>query len=70
MSRPSQWWQLTLFMGVVMLAIGAFLGLRPAFGGRRPLLGAWWLDVVAAIVFLVRGLMNVRQATLRRRLAP
>lgn len=67
MARPSHWWQLTLFMGVVMLGIGAFLGLRPAFGSRQPVLGAWWLDVVAAVVFLLRGFMNIRQAAIRRR---
>jgi hypothetical protein len=69
MSRPSHWWQLTLVMGVVMLGIGAFLGLRPAFGAHQPVLGAWWLDVAAGVVFLVRGLMNIRQAAVRRRAA-
>jgi len=65
-TRPSHWWQFTLLMGVVMLGIGAFIGLRPAFGARGPILGAWWLDVAAAVVFLARGILNVRQAAARR----
>ena len=69
MSRPSQWWHLTLVIGLVMLGIGAFMGLRPAFGARQPFLGAWWLDVAAAVVCLARGLLNVRQALVRRRAA-
>jgi hypothetical protein len=56
-------------MGVVMLGIGGFIGLRPAFGARSPILGAWWLDVAAAIVFVLRGVLNVRQAAARRRAA-
>ena len=57
---------LALVTGVAMIALGAFIALRPLWAGRTPLTGSTWLDVAFAFVFLVRGVMNVRGAMRRR----
>ena len=55
----------TFVLGVVLMALGAFVAVRPLFT-RAPLTSARWLDVAFAGVFLLRGLLNVRTALRRR----
>ena len=52
-------------IGVVMLVLGIYVALRPLLAPGRPLTGRVWLDMAFAVLFLVRGWMNVRSA--RRR---
>jgi len=59
---------LTFVLGVLLLAIGAFVALRPLFTHFAVLTGARWLDVAFAVVFMLRGIVNMR-AALRRRQA-
>jgi uncharacterized membrane protein HdeD (DUF308 family) len=54
--------RLILAIGLVMMAIGAFVAFRPFWAGPRPLSSSRWLDVAFAAFFLIRGLMNVRTA--------
>lgn len=49
-----------LAFGVIMLALGLFLGARPLLSPGRPLTSSRWLDLVFALFFVVRGLMNIR----------
>ena len=51
-----------LLVGVILLIFGAFIALRPLFAHGQPLTPSRWLDVVFALFFLVRGVMNVRSA--------
>lgn len=59
-------WVLRLVLGVALSALGAFVALRPLFTHFAVLTGARWLDVTFALVFLVRGLMNIKSALRRR----
>lgn len=54
-----------LVLGVVMFALGLFVAVRPLFTHNAVLTGARWLDLTFAVVFMLRGLMNVRSATRR-----
>jgi hypothetical protein len=58
-------WMIRLFLGVVMLALGAGVALTPLFK-HRPWTGTIWLDMTFAVVFMLRGVMNVRSALRRR----
>ena len=49
-------------IGVIMMALGAFVALRPLWAGPRPLTASRWLDIAFALFFLARGWMNVRRA--------
>lgn len=51
-----------LVVGLIMMALGAFVALRPLWAGPRPLTAERWLDVAFAAFFLLRGWMNVRAA--------
>ena len=51
-----------LVIGSVMLALGAFVALRPLWSGPAPLTGSRWLDVAFAAFFLIRGVMTIRTA--------
>ena len=55
----------TLVLGVVMFAIGLFVAVRPLWT-PLPVTGARWLDMAFAIVFMLRGLINVRTVMARR----
>jgi hypothetical protein len=59
-------WILRLVLGVILCALGAFIALRPLFTHFAVLTGARWLDVAFALVFLVRGVMNIKSALRRR----
>jgi hypothetical protein len=48
-----------------MFALGLFVAVRPLFTHNAVLTGTRWLDLTFAIVFMARGLMNVRSATRR-----
>ena len=62
MSRESARASLALVTGIVMVAIGVFIAVRPLWAGPRPLTNSVWLDGAFAFFFLVRGGMNVRAA--------
>ena len=46
----------------LLCALGAFVALRPLFTHWAVLTGARWLDVTFALVFMVRGALNVKSA--------
>jgi hypothetical protein len=49
-----------------MFAIGLFVALRPVWSHNAVLFGARWLDLTFAVVFMLRGVVNVRTAQARR----
>lgn len=53
---------LPLILGLLMIGIGAYIGLRPLLGDGRPVTPSRWLDLAFAAFFIIRGLMNVRTA--------
>jgi len=53
-----------------MFGIGLFVALRPLFSHNSVLFGARWLDLTFALVFMLRGAVNVRTARNRRRYVP
>jgi hypothetical protein len=55
-----------MVLGVVLMVLGAFIGVRPLFTHWAVLTGARWLDVTFAVVFIFRGWLNVRTALMRR----
>lgn len=59
-------WIVTLVLGAIMFAIGLFVAVRPLFTHNGVLMGARWLDVAFAAVFMLRGVINVRTAMRRR----
>jgi uncharacterized membrane protein HdeD (DUF308 family) len=63
-------WVTTLVLGVIMFAIGLFVALRPLWSHNAVFLGARWLDLTFAVVFMLRGVVNVRTAQARRRWPP
>jgi hypothetical protein len=56
-----------LGLGVVMMALGAFVALRPLWAGPAPLSNSRWLDAAFAFFFLLRGGMNVRSGLRKAR---
>ena len=63
---PSRPWLFTMVLGVVLMALGAFIGVRPVFTDWAVLTGARWLDITFALVFIFRGWLNVKTALRRR----
>jgi uncharacterized membrane protein HdeD (DUF308 family) len=59
-------WVIGLVLGVIMFAIGLFVAVRPLWTHDGVLLGSRALDFVFAIVFMLRGVLNVRTALNRR----
>ena len=57
---------LTLVIGIALLALGGFLAVHPLFKHGAPITQTRWLDMAFAVVFLLRGVMNVRSALRRR----
>jgi hypothetical protein len=51
-----------LFLGVVMMCLGGYVALRPMFVRGVTITGKVWLDAAFALVFLLRGWMNVKRA--------
>jgi hypothetical protein len=66
---PSRPWVFTLVLGVVLMGLGAFIGVRPVFTHWAVLTSARWLDVTFALVFILRGWLNVKTALRRREVA-
>ena len=60
-------WKLKLGLGVVMVALGSYVAVRPLFTNNAVLTSARWLDMTFAAVFMLRGVMNVRSALRTRR---
>lgn len=48
-----------------MFAIGLFVAVRPLWT-PAPVTGARWLDMAFAIVFMLRGAINIRTVMARR----
>ena len=55
-------WMFRFVLGVILFALGAFVALRPLFTHWAVLTGARWLDMIFAVVFMLRGAINVRTA--------
>jgi len=59
-------WVVGLVLGVIMFGIGLFVAVRPLWTHDGVLLGSRGLDFLFAIVFMLRGAVNVRTALNRR----
>ena len=59
-------WLIGFVLGVIMFAIGLFVALRPLWTHDSVMLGSRALDFLFAIVFMLRGVLNVRTALNRR----
>jgi len=60
-------WVLPLVIGVLMFVLGGFVALRPLFTHFATFTPSRWLDMTFAILFLVRGWLNVKTALQRRK---
>lgn len=56
-----------IVLGVIQLAVGAFVALRPLTGA--PLTNSRLLDMAFAAYFLIRGAMNIRNVMVAGRSA-
>jgi hypothetical protein len=59
-------WVLRFVLGVLLVGLGAYIALRPLWTHNASLTGQRWLDATFAVVFLLRGLVNIRTARARR----
>jgi uncharacterized membrane protein HdeD (DUF308 family) len=59
-------WLIGFVLGVIMFAIGLFVAFRPLWTHDGVMLGSRALDILFAIVFMLRGVLNVRTALNRR----
>jgi hypothetical protein len=59
-------WRVSLVLGVILIGLGCFIGLRPLFTHNATLTGPRWLDVTFALVFMIRGTVNVKTALRRK----
>ncbi len=50
-------------IGVVMMALGAYVGAHPLWSHGQPVTESRFLDVTLTLFFLLRGWMNVRTST-------
>ena len=57
---------MTVVLGVAMFAIGLYVAVRPLWTHNSVVTGARWLDMAFAIVFMLRGIINVRTVMSRR----
>lgn len=62
--------KLVFVLGVVMALLGAVVVLHLLWPPHRPITGYVWLDLAFALVFFVRGYMNIRSARRRPPLEP
>lgn len=51
-----------LVIGVIMVALGAYIALRLLWMGGAPLTATRWLDFVFGAFFVFRGALNIRSA--------
>ena len=56
----------TLVLGVKMFGLGLFVAVRPLWTHNSTVTGARWLDMAFAVVFMLRGIINVRTEMRRR----
>lgn len=68
-STPNRPWLLTMVLGVILFALGAFIAVRPLFTHYAIMTSSRWLDMTFAAVFMLRGVLNVKTALGRRRAA-
>ena len=59
-------WMTPLVLGVAMFLLGAFIALRPLFTHFATFTPSRWLDMTFAVLFLMRGWLNVKTALKRR----
>jgi hypothetical protein len=50
----------TAVLGIAMFAIGLYVAARPLWTHNSSVTGARWLDMAFALVFMLRGIINVR----------
>lgn len=55
-----------LVLGVIMFGLGLFVAVRPLWTHNGVLTGTRWLDMTFALVFMLRGFLNVRTVINRR----
>jgi uncharacterized membrane protein HdeD (DUF308 family) len=60
-------WMLGLVIGVILVGLGLFIAVRPLLTHNAVLTSARWLDLTFALVFMLRGVINIRTAMARRR---
>jgi hypothetical protein len=65
-ATPSRPWIPTFVLGVVLFGLGLFIAVRPLFTHNATLTGTRWLDMTFALVFMLRGALNVKTAKQRR----
>jgi uncharacterized membrane protein HdeD (DUF308 family) len=58
---------LGLVIGVILVGLGLFIAVRPLLTHNAVLTSARWLDLTFAVVFMLRGVINIRTAMARRR---
>ncbi|HEY5063197.1 MAG TPA: hypothetical protein VII52_16775 [Gemmatimonadaceae bacterium] len=56
-----------LITGGLLFALGSYVALRPLWRPNGLVTGARWLDMAFAVVFMLRGVINLRTAIARRR---
>ncbi|HTE46079.1 MAG TPA: hypothetical protein VK636_12585 [Gemmatimonadaceae bacterium] len=49
-----------LVLGIAMFALGLYVAVHPLWTHNATLTGPRWLDLTFAIVFMLRGAINVR----------
>lgn len=54
--------QILLVLGFIMIGLGGYVAVRPLWMHGTTLTPTRWLDMTFAIVFLLRGSLNVRRA--------
>lgn len=59
----------SLVTGAVLFVIGTFIAARPLWTHNGVLTGTRWLDLAFAMVFMLRGVINVRTGLTRLRSA-
>jgi hypothetical protein len=63
-------WIVSLVLGVVLFGLGVFVALRPLWTHNGMVTGTRWLDMAFAVVFILRGAINVRSALAKRASRP
>ena len=53
---------IVLVIGIIMVALGAYIALRLLWMGGAPLTGTRWLDLAFGAFFAFRGALNIRSA--------
>jgi hypothetical protein len=56
----------SIVLGAIMFGIGLYVAVHPLWAHGATVSGARWLDAAFAIVFMLRGVINVRTAMRRR----